>query len=133
MTNENPAGGKRSKSSYTPNDFVAEDTQERKVASRRQKYFDEILACIRESEAVLILGPGEAKGEFVKRLKSKKFRAGIVEQETADRMTERQVAAKVSRHFAKLVANKPNAPKPKKAAKRKAAKSASRSRPKKAG
>ena len=53
-----------------------------------------------EPTAILILGPGEAKGEFLKRIKSKKLRGVTVELETADKMTDRQIAAKVGQHFA---------------------------------
>ena len=66
-----------------------------------------------ETEIGLIVGPGEAKGEFMKRLKSKKLRSRIVELETTDKMTDRQLAAKVDEHFAKgtatpkRTANKP--------------------------
>ena len=33
-----PAGGSRSKHKYTPNDFIAEDTLERKVENDRKDY-----------------------------------------------------------------------------------------------
>jgi hypothetical protein len=114
---ESPARptNKRSNSTHTPNDFVAEDRLERKVASRRKKYYDEVVASIRGATGVLILGPGEAKGEFSKNLKSKKV-GGVVELETADKMTVRQLAARVKLHFAtKVVAPKKTAKKPVKA------------------
>ena len=94
------AGGARSKHSYKPNDFVAEDKRERIVANDRKDYYDDVIAAIRGAAAVLILGPGEAKGEFLKRIKSKKLFRGITELETTDKMTERQIAAKVREHFA---------------------------------
>jgi hypothetical protein len=65
----------------------------------------------------LILGPGEAKGEFNKRIKSKKLRGVTVELETADKMTDRQLAAKVREHFATASASK--SVDPKKTAKKK--------------
>lgn len=99
---EKPTGGRGSRNSFTPNDFVAEDTRERRAASQRQKYYDEVAASIRGSIAVLVLGPGEAKGEFVKRIKSKKSRTGTVELVTADKMTDRQLVARVSQHFANV-------------------------------
>ena len=66
------------KHKYTPNDFVAEDTLEHKLMTQLKKFYDEVIACVRDAEAILIVGPGEAKGEFIKRLKSKKLRGGIV-------------------------------------------------------
>ena len=71
-----------------------------------KNFFDEVIACVRDAEAILAVGPGEAKGEFVKRLKSKKHRGRIVELETTDKMTDRQLATKVGEHFAKDTADK---------------------------
>ena len=94
------------KKKYTPNDFIAEDRRERKIADDRRKAYDEVLACVRGADSLLILGPGEAKGEFIKHFKSKKLRGVTVEMETTDRMTDRQVAAKVGKHFTKEPASK---------------------------
>jgi stalled ribosome rescue protein Dom34 len=90
----------RSHNPYTPNDFVAEDRLERKFDSHLKKFYEQVIACLQGSEALLILGPGEAKGEFHKSLKSKKPRGLVIELETADKMTDRQLAAKVAQHFA---------------------------------
>jgi hypothetical protein len=94
-----PASGSRSKNKYTPNDFVTENRRERKLVGGRTKVYDDVLACIRGADSLLILGPGEAKGEFSKHIKSKKLRGVTVELETTDKLTERQLAAKVSEHF----------------------------------
>jgi stalled ribosome rescue protein Dom34 len=96
---------------YTPNDFVAEDKRERKIADDRKHVFDEVLAGVRGADSLLIFGPGEAKGEFARHIKSKKLRGVTVELETTDRMTDRQVAAKVSEHFSKTPASKSAPPK----------------------
>jgi hypothetical protein len=89
---------------YTPNDFVAEDRLERKHDSHLKNFYDEVICGLQGSEAILILGPGEAKGELHKRFQSKKLRGLSVELETADRMTDRQLAAKVAQHFAAIPA-----------------------------
>lgn len=104
------AGSSRPKNKYKPNDFVAEDTQERKVENDRKDYYDDVIASIRGASALLILGPGEAKGEFSKHIKAKKVRGIVVELETADKMTDRQIAAKVQQHFSTSSAKKPVAP-----------------------
>lgn len=103
---------------YTKNDFFAEDRREQKIEDHRKKYYDEVIACLRGAESILILGPGEAKGEFGKRIKSQKLRVGTVELETTDKLTDRQLAAKVGEHFASINANKAAASR--KATKRKA-------------
>lgn len=103
-------GALRPKNKYRPNDFVAEDTRQRKVESQRGKYFDSVIACLRGADSLLLLGPGEAKGEFKKHIDDKKLRKLAVELETADKMTERQLAAKVRQHFATIVDTKLVAP-----------------------
>ncbi len=100
------------KHEYTPNDFVAEDRLERKFHSHLKEFYDEVIAGIQGSEALLIVGPGEAKGEFHKRLKSKKIRGLVIELEAADKMTDRQFAAKVEKHFANIPAGNSVSSKP---------------------
>jgi hypothetical protein len=121
-----PASGTRSKHKYTPNDFIAEDTRDRRLVDERKKVYDEVLACIRGADSLLILGPGEAKGELGKHIKGKKVRGLTVVLEPTDRMTDRQIAVKVSEHFAKTPESKLAAPK-------KQAKAMSRNRRKKTG
>jgi hypothetical protein len=134
LTSKNASGRHK----YTPNDFIAEDKLERKAKAGRKSYFDDVIACIRGAGSLLILGPGEAKGEFNKHIKAKKVRGVVVELETADKMTDRQLAALVRKHFATSPAKKANVPKKavKKAVKKKtkkAAKPTTQKRPKKPG
>jgi hypothetical protein len=68
-----PGDGSNRANSYTPNDFVAEDRLGRRASNELNKFYDEVIATLLGSKALLILGPGEAKGEFLKRLKSKKL------------------------------------------------------------
>ena len=62
-------------------------------------FYDSVLTSLCGADSVLVIGPGEARGEFQKRLKSKKFPAHVVEVETADKMTDPQIAALVRQHF----------------------------------
>lgn len=103
-------GGGRSKNTFTRNDFVADDKLQRKVASDRKDYYGDVLAALQGVSSVLILGPGEAKGELGKLIQSKKVRGMAVESETADKMTDRQLTAKVSQHFKKATVAKAKAP-----------------------
>ena len=48
---------------------------------------------------ILILGPGEAKGELVKRLEDKGLKERLVGVETVDKLTDPQIAANVRQHF----------------------------------
>lgn len=74
--------------------------RDRQFADHLDKYYDELIRHLGPAEAVFLIGPGEAKGEFQKRLEAKGPRTRIVAVETADKMTEPQVAAKVRAHFA---------------------------------
>ena len=80
-------------------DGSAESTRDRQFASHLDGYYDKVIACIRDAESILILGPGEAKGELEKRLESKELGGRIVGIETVDKMTDRQIAARVRQHF----------------------------------
>ena len=93
------SGGSPLKGSYEALQVPADDSHEREFTGHLNIYYDAIIACIRDAEAILILGPGEAKGELKKRLKSEKLDGRIVGIETVDKMTDRQVAAKVRQCF----------------------------------
>ncbi|HWB01303.1 MAG TPA: hypothetical protein VG713_22590 [Pirellulales bacterium] len=100
-------GGPSSKHKYTPNDFIAEDRRERKLVDNRKELYEAVLAYIRGADSLLILGPGEAKGEFMKHIKSKKLRGLAVELGTTDKLTDRQLVAKVGEHFDSDSSRKP--------------------------
>jgi stalled ribosome rescue protein Dom34 len=78
---------------------TAEDMRDRRFASHLNKYYDEVIAHIREADSILIFGPGEAKGELEKRLESEGLKEHIVDIETVDKMTDRQIAARVRQRF----------------------------------
>lgn len=78
-----------------------EDQRDRRFTNHLNKYYDEVISFIRDAESILIVGPGEAKVEFKKRLESETHNGRIVGLETADKMTDSQIAAKVREHFSK--------------------------------
>jgi len=79
----------------------ADDQRDRQYAVHLDKYYDEVISHFRDVASILIFGPGEAKGELEKRLKTKGFGARIVGVDTVDKMTDHQIAAKVREHFEK--------------------------------
>lgn len=95
-----PPAGPRAKQPGRPSGFVAEDVQEHKLMSQLNVFYDEVLTSLQGADSLLILGPGEAKGEFHKRLKSQKFPGHSVEVATTDQLTDPQIAAHVRQHFA---------------------------------
>ncbi len=89
----------RPKGTYEPQQVPADDSQQRAFTGHLNIYYDAVIACIRGAESILIFGPGEAKGELKRRLKRIKLGGRIVGVETVDKMTDRQIAAKVRQHF----------------------------------
>lgn len=89
------------KGTYDPRQLPAEDSRQRAFRKHLDMYYAAVSAYLRDAEAILIFGPGEAKNDLKKRLVKDKLGARIVGVEPADRMTERQVAAKVRKFFAK--------------------------------
>ncbi len=77
----------------------AEDVRDRQFGNRLNSFYDEVVAVIRNGDSVQIFGPGEAKGELRKRLESEGFKGHILDVETEDKMTDRQIAAKVREHL----------------------------------
>ena len=93
--------GTRSTTSYESQKVQADDSREREFTGHLHGYYDEIIAAISDAESILIFGPGEAKGELKKRLERKKHDVRIVAMETADKMTDRQIAARVREYFSR--------------------------------
>jgi len=77
----------------------AEDQRDRRFTGHLNQFYDEVIACLRDAGSILILGPGEAKVELETRLTKEAPHGRIVGVETADKMTDRQVAARVRQRF----------------------------------
>ncbi len=89
------------KGSYEPLQVPPDDRRQKAFAGHLDSYYDAVIASIGDATTILIFGPGEAKGELVKRLERKSLGGRIAAVETADQMTSRQISAKVRQHFAK--------------------------------
>jgi stalled ribosome rescue protein Dom34 len=79
---------------------TGEDTRERRFEGQLSKYYDEVMEQVRDAESILIFGPGEAKQELKTVLERGGLGARIVGVETVDKMTDRQIEAKVRLAFA---------------------------------
>lgn len=91
--------GARPKTAYGAQHSPAEDVQDRKYNEHLNKYYSRIITQIRKADSILIMGPGEAKTELEKRLIYEELNRRIVGIETVDKMTDRQIAAKVRKYF----------------------------------
>lgn len=83
-----------------PRRAIADDIRQRVLSAQLNLYYDAVIAAIGGAEAILIFGPGEAKGELKRRLESKKMGKLIAAVEPADKMTRPQIAARVRAYFA---------------------------------
>lgn len=77
----------------------ADDIRQRKSTEELGGFYDEVISCIRGAEEILLLGPGEAKGELKKRLEKDNLGSLIVGMKTSDKMTDKQIVALVRGHF----------------------------------
>ena len=84
---------------FTSEDGRGEDVRDRQFENHLDSYYDEVIAYIRDADSIQIFGPGEAKGELEKRIEREGLKAHILAVETVDKMTDRQIAAKVREHF----------------------------------
>ena len=78
---------------------TAEDVRDRQFEDHLRNYYDGVISFIRDADSIWIFGPGEAKGELENRLKHEGLGNRIKGIETVDKMTDRQIAAKVRAHF----------------------------------
>lgn len=81
---------------------AADDIRQRKYTNGLAMYYDAVIGGIGDATALYIFGPGEAKGELRERLQKKGLAHKIVGFETEDKMTDRQIVAKVRQHFGKM-------------------------------
>ncbi len=78
-----------------------EDINDRRFTNHLNKYYDDVIAYIRNASSILVFGPGEAKVELKKRLDNEKIKNRSVEIETVDKMTDNQIAVKIRQYFNK--------------------------------
>ena len=83
----------------TAADGLTEGARDRQLGNHLNNYYDQVIAVIRDADAIQIFGPGEAKGELEKRLEHAGLKARIFALETVDKMTDHQISAKVRERF----------------------------------
>ena len=79
----------------------ADDARQRELTEHLNRYYEEVVSRIRDAESILIFGPGEAKVELKSRLETVHLDGRVAALETVDKMTDRQIAAKVRESFHK--------------------------------
>ncbi|MGV8026597.1 MAG: hypothetical protein AB2L18_08575 [Anaerolineaceae bacterium] len=74
---------------------AAEDMRDRQFKEHLDRYYDGVISYIRDADSIWIFGPGEAKVELENQLKHNGLGEYVVGVESVDKMTDRQIAAKV--------------------------------------
>jgi len=95
-TGDSPLKGRHDPLSLPP-----EDRRTRAYIEHLNDYYKEVIKYLRDVKSILIFGHGEAKGELKKHLEQSGLGERIVGVETVDKMTDKQIAAKVRQHFSK--------------------------------
>ncbi len=87
------------KGSYEAQKVPADDTRQRAFIGQLNIYYDTVIDSVRNAQSILIFGPGLAKTELKKRLAKKNLSRLIVGFEAVDKMTNRQIAARVRKAY----------------------------------
>jgi hypothetical protein len=87
--------------SGTTLDNSTEDVRDRQFENHLHTFYNDVIGHLREVGVIQIFGPGEAKVELEARLINEGFKEQIVSVENADKMTDRQITAKVRQLYKK--------------------------------
>jgi hypothetical protein len=87
------------KGPYEALQVPADDRRQRALTGALNAYYDTVVAALGGAESLIMFGPGEAKLELRKRLVKKGLGSRIASVETVDKLTDRQVAARVRAYF----------------------------------
>jgi hypothetical protein len=95
------SGGSRTrKTPYGPQEISVDSKAEDRFKMQMRQYYRQIMLRLRDADRILIFGPGEAKIELKKEIeKSRDLADKIKTIEAADKMTQKQIAAKVKTFF----------------------------------
>lgn len=93
-------GGAGPATPYGAQDASYEARRDRRHDHQLDQYYDRVIEAVSGANQVLVMGPGEARTEFAKRLRSSgtiaRSRVTVI---AADRMTEPQILEAVKQHF----------------------------------
>jgi hypothetical protein len=81
-------------------DGGGEKKYEERRAHQLNRYYDAVISRVTAPEGLLIFGPGEVKLELEKRIRSSTQVACAIDVETTDKLTDPQIVARVTEHFA---------------------------------
>jgi hypothetical protein len=91
--------GLRSTEPFEALQVPADDSRQRRLTGQLNGYYEAVATALRQTEEVLIFGPGEAKLELKKRLEKDGLGGRVAAVETTDYLTDHQIIAKVREFF----------------------------------
>lgn len=96
------SGGSRTRATpYGPQDVTVDGKMEERIKKQLKQYYQGIIKKIENVDRIYLFGPGEAKNELKKEIaKKRNLAAKHLDVETADKMTDKQIAARVREFFA---------------------------------
>lgn len=93
------APGKRDGSPNGRRNMTPDDIRDRGFKEHLNLFYKRVISYLRGSDSILIIGPGQTRGEFAKILLGSSLSERVVGIETADKMTDRQIVAKIRKYF----------------------------------
>ena len=95
------SGGSRTrKTPYGPQDVVHDSKRDARHQQNLRKYFREIIRNVATVDKLILFGPGEAKLALMKEIeKSNVLAPKVVDIQTTDKMTARQIAAYIRAYY----------------------------------
>jgi hypothetical protein len=92
-------GSSRPRTPYSAQYQQGDNQLDRQFEGHLNKYYTKVIAQLGNIDLLYIFGPGEAKYEFKRHLEQNGRKITIEDIENADKMTDRQIIAKVRDHF----------------------------------
>jgi hypothetical protein len=94
------SGGSRTSTPYGPQAIVSDKKPDERRRHQFHAYYARLVVGLRGADSIYIFGPGDAPNELAKEIaKSKRLAPRVAAVERADKMTDRQVAARVKEFF----------------------------------
>ncbi len=96
------SGGSRTKRTpWGPQQVASDSKMEARHRQQLGRFCQKIIEAVAGAYKIILMGPGEAKVQLKKAMdKSKALSESLVHMETCDKMTHRQIAARVREFFA---------------------------------
>jgi hypothetical protein len=93
-TGDSPLAGR-----FEAQQVPADDSRQAALTGELNSYYDEVILSMRNACAIFICGPGEAKGELQNRIEQGPLSGRITGIETADKLTDSQIAIRIVGYF----------------------------------